>query len=255
MRVASLGSGSKGNATLLEAAGDYFLVDCGFGLKEIEARLRNRGVHPDELKGILVTHEHGDHIKGAPMLANRYQIPLWTTYGTARHLKREVPTLHRFMPNTRLSLGQLEVETVTVPHDSAEPSQFLFRHQGLTFGLLTDLGSITPRVRHAYHECQLLMLECNHDPNMLQNGPYPPSLKRRVGGNFGHLSNDQAAELLTCVNRSVLERVLVSHISEQNNDTALALDTLAPVLDGTETDTEILTQQDGCDWHVLRHGG
>ena len=255
MRVASLGSGSKGNATLLEAAGDYFLIDCGFGLKEIEGRLRNRGIHPEELKGILVTHEHGDHIKGAPMLANRYQIPLWTTYGTARHLKREVPTLQRFMPNTRLSLGQVDVETVTVPHDSAEPSQFLFRHQGLTFGLLTDLGSITPRVRHAYHECQLLMLECNHDPEMLQNGPYPPSLKRRVGGNYGHLSNAQAAELLASVNRSALERVLVSHISEQNNDTVLALDALAPVLDGSQTDTEILTQQDGCDWHVLRHGG
>lgn len=255
MRVASLGSGSKGNATLLEAAGEYYLIDCGFGLKDIEGRLKERGVRAEQLSGILVTHEHGDHIKGAPMLANRYSIPLWATYGTARHLKRDVPSLQRFMPNTRLKLGMVDVETVTVPHDSSEPSQFVFRHQGLTFGILTDLGSITRRVITAYQECQLLMLECNHDPDMLRNGPYPPSLKRRVGGNYGHLSNAQAAELLTSVNRSVLDKVLISHVSEQNNDTVLAHETIGSVLDGSETDIELLTQESGCDWNVLRHSG
>lgn len=255
MRVASLGSGSKGNATLLQAAGEYYLIDCGFGLKEIEARLRARGVRAQDLSGILVTHEHGDHIKGAPMLANRYNIPLWSTFGTARHLKRDVPTLQRFMPNSRLKLGNMEVETVTVPHDSSEPSQFIFRHQGLSFGILTDLGSITKRVISAYQECQLLMLECNHDPEMLRDGPYPPSLKKRVGGDYGHLSNAQAAQLLNSINRSMLDKVLISHVSEQNNDSALAEAVLGAVLDGTGTQTELLTQQDGCDWNVLRHSG
>ncbi len=251
MRVASLGSGSKGNASLIQVGDEIYLIDCGFGLKEIESRLKNRGVAPESLSGIFVTHEHGDHIKGAPMLANRYQIPLWATHGTARHFKREVPTAKVLVPNKRLKLGTLEIDPVTVPHDSAEPSQFIFKHMGLSIGILTDLGSITNRVKMAYRECQILMLECNHDPNMLLNGPYPPSLKRRVGGNFGHLSNDQAAQLLSSVNRSQLKQVLVSHISEQNNDPNLALDTLYPELEGYQTKVDLLTQNEGCDWFTL----
>ncbi|MDX1341190.1 MAG: MBL fold metallo-hydrolase [Reinekea sp.] len=253
MRIASLGSGSKGNATLVQAAEQTFLIDCGFGLKEIEGRLRSRGVAPESLSGIFVTHEHGDHIKGAPMLANRYNIPLWATHGTSRHFKREVPSSVVLMPNQRLQVQGVDIESVTVPHDSAEPSQFIFRHNGLSFGILTDLGSITNRVKKAYNECQLLMLECNHDPELLEKGPYPPSLKRRVGGNFGHLSNAQAAQLLGSINRTQLKQVLISHISEQNNDPNLAMDTLQPELDGFHTKVELLTQNEGCDWITLRH--
>ncbi len=253
MRVASLGSGSKGNATLIQVEAETYLVDCGFGLKEAESRLRNKGVSPDELTGIFVTHEHGDHIKGAPLLANKYRIPLYTSYGTARHLKRDVPTLNRIIPNQILNIGLLEVEPVTVPHDSAEPTQFVFHHQGLSAGILTDLGSLTKRVYDAFSQCQLLMLECNHDPVMLSEGPYPPSLKRRVGGNYGHLSNDQAALMLEQVNRSRLSHVLVSHISEQNNDPTLALDTILPKMEGYSINTELLTQQEGCDWITLRY--
>ena len=248
MQIASLGSGSKGNASLIKVGDETYLIDCGFGLKEIESRLKNRGVAPDSLNGIFVTHEHGDHIKGAPMLANRYRIPLWATHGTSRHFKREVPTARVFVPNQRIKLGQLEIDPVTVPHDSAEPSQFVFKHMGISIGILTDLGSITNRVRMAYKDCQILMLECNHDPVMLANGPYPPSLKRRVGGDFGHLSNEQAAQLLVDVNRSQLKQILVSHISEQNNDSTLALDTLYPALEGYSTKVDLLTQNEGCDW-------
>lgn len=253
MKVASLGSGSKGNATLIDVAGEYYLVDCGFGLKEVEARLKNQGVLASQLAGIFVTHEHGDHIKGAPMLANKYRIPLYATCGTARHLKRQVPSLKTFIPNSRLTFNGLEVETVTVPHDSAEPSQFVFHHQGLSLGILTDLGSITNRVRNAYRECQVLMLECNHDPEMLRDGPYPASLKRRVGGNYGHLSNQQAAELLADINQSALKHVLVSHVSEQNNDRSLAMETVDQALKNRAVKTEFLTQNEGCDWLSLKH--
>ena len=252
MRVSSLGSGSKGNATLIQVADTTILVDCGFGLKEIEGRLRSRGVEPDSLAGILVTHEHADHLKGAPMLANRYGIPLCSTHGTARYFKRPVATARPFHPSKRIAIGSLDIEPVTVPHDSAEPSQFVFHHQGLRFGLLTDLGSLTKHIHQAYQDCQVLMLECNHDPDMLHNGPYPPSLKRRVGGDFGHLSNAQAAQLLKGLNHSALQRVLVSHISEHNNDPALAIATLLPELDGHDTKIEMLTQQDGCDWITLQ---
>ncbi len=253
MRVASLGSGSKGNATLVEVGDTRLLVDCGFGLKEIEARLKARNIRPESLTAILVTHEHGDHLKGAPMLANRYRIPLWATYGTARHFKRSVASAQLFHANKSLKIGNIVVEPVTVPHDCSEPSQFIFHHQGLNFGLLTDLGSITPHILKAYQNCQALMLECNHDPQMLQNGPYPPSLKRRVAGKFGHLSNEQAAQLVTQINRAGLEKILVSHISEQNNDPLLAKDMLLPALEGYDTAIEFLTQHHGCDWVTLKH--
>lgn len=252
IKIASLGSGSKGNATVVQVADTLLLVDCGFGLKDIEGRLRDKGLRPEQLSAILVTHEHGDHLKGAPMLANRYGVPLYASFGTSRHFKRAVPSAEVINPHRRLSLGAIEVEPVTVPHDASEPTQFVFHHAGLAVGLLTDLGSITPHVQKAYQNCDLLMLECNHDPAMLSEGPYPPSLKRRVGGNYGHLSNEQAAQLVTTVNRSNLQKILVSHISEQNNDVALALDTLAPAVDGYSIEIDLLTQQDGCDWIGVR---
>lgn len=252
MRVASLGSGSKGNATVVQAGDTRILIDCGFGLKDIESRLHNRGILPESLTAILVTHEHSDHIKGAPLLANKYGIPLHATHGTARHFKRHVATASRFTTKRRFKVGQIDIEPITVPHDSAEPSQFIFHHSGHTFGLLTDLGSITNHVVQAYKDCQVLMLECNHDPEMLQTGPYPPSLKRRVGGRFGHLSNEQAYELLQQINRHNLQQVLVSHVSEQNNDPKLALDTIQPALDEYETAISFLTQADGCDWVALQ---
>lgn len=253
MKVASLGSGSKGNGTLVEAAGSRILIDCGFGLKDAEARLKSKGVEPDSLTAILVTHEHGDHLKGAPMLANRHNIPLWTTHGTARSIKRPVSRTHYFSAGQRLALGAFEVQPVTVPHDCAEPAQFVVRHNGLSLGLLTDLGSVTQHIVNEFHHCDVLMLECNYDPDMLQNGPYPPSLKRRVAGNFGHLSNSQAAQMLATMNRSQLKQVLISHISEKNNDPELALDTLAPSVDGYDIKLQYLTQQDGCDWIKLNH--
>lgn len=248
MRIASLGSGSKGNATLVQAADGVFLIDCGFGLKDVESRLRAKGVQPETLAGIFVTHEHGDHLKGAPMLANRYKIPLFATHGTSRFFKRDVPSAKILNPNTRIKVAGVEIESITVPHDSVEPSQFIFRHLGMSFGILTDLGSITRKVVNAYKECDVLMLECNHDPQMLQNGPYPASLKRRVGGNYGHLSNQQAADLLVQLNRAKLQHVMISHISEQNNDTQLAMETILPSLAGYQTRVELLTQNEGCDW-------
>jgi len=253
MRVASLGSGSKGNATLIQAADVTVLVDCGFGLKDIESRLKSRGVQPEQVSAILVTHEHSDHLKGAPMLANRYGIPLYASHGTSRHFKRPVATAQPICSSQHFVIGQLDIEPVIVPHDSAEPTQFIFRHNGLTFGVLTDLGSITAHVRKAYNECDVLMLECNHDPEMLRNGPYPPSLKRRVAGNYGHLSNEQAAQLLQTVNLQRLNKVLISHISEKNNSLQLAQAMIEQVLDESATEYEFLTQSEGCDWITLNH--
>lgn len=252
MKFTSLGSGSKGNATLIQADETLVLVDCGFGLKEAETRLRGRGVHPEQLSAILVTHEHGDHLKGAPMLARRYNIPLHTTCGTARSFKAPVPQYRPINVHRSFQVGALEVEPVTVPHDAREPSQFIFRHQGLSLGLLTDLGSITPLVSNRYRHCDALLLECNHDPRMLAEGPYPPSLKRRVGGDWGHLSNAQAASLLAQLHLPGLRHLMISHISEHNNHPDLAMAALQPVLDGVGTpQLHTLTQNEGCPWISL----
>ncbi|MBU2863058.1 MBL fold metallo-hydrolase [Reinekea forsetii] len=248
MRVASLGSGSKGNATLIQAQSTTLLVDCGFGLKDIEQRLAVKGVSAKELSAILVTHEHGDHLKGAPMLANKYAIPLWTSAGTSRFFKREVPTFQTINPLQRFQIGDIEIEPVTVPHDASEPTQFVFRAAKQCAGLLTDLGSITEHVKQAYQHCNLLMLECNHDPQMLLDGPYPYSLKKRVGGDYGHLSNQQAVELLNCINKRALSHVLISHISEQNNDEQLAIQAVESALEGTKAEILMLSQVQGCEW-------
>lgn len=248
MRVASLGSGSKGNATLIQAQSTTLLVDCGFGLKDVEQRLAAKGVSPKDLSAIFVTHEHGDHLKGAPMLANKYDIPLWASAGTARYFKREVPTHQVLNPHSQYTIGDIKVEPVTVPHDATEPTQFVFHALGVSVGLLTDLGSITEHVKEAYKQCNLLMLECNHDPQMLLEGPYPYSLKKRVGGDYGHLSNQQAVELLNSVDKTILSQVLISHISEQNNDEQLAISAVEAALIGQDVSVLMLSQASGCDW-------
>lgn len=251
MQLASLGSGSKGNATLLKVGNDHYLIDCGFSLSDLETRLNAKGISVAQLAGVFLTHEHGDHIRGLGALAQRYQLPIWATHGTARALKTSAAKVRCFAPNTQLQLGGLVVDTVTVPHDSAEPCQYVFSFNGLSIGVLTDLGSVTKRVTDAFTDCQVLMLECNHDEDMLRDGPYPRKLKRRVSGNYGHLSNRQAAHFLGQINRQRLQSVLLSHISEQNNTPELALGAVKAALAGSDAIAEVVTQETGCDWvHV-----
>ncbi|WP_372861515.1 MBL fold metallo-hydrolase [Spongiibacter sp.] len=248
MRFASLGSGSKGNATLVESQQACVLVDCGFTIKETERRMARLGRSADSLSAILVTHEHGDHIKGVLPLARKYSLPVYSSFGTA-----DYRDMRRYDKWQRLSLGQsvdiggFAVMPVAVPHDAREPCQFVFRYRKKTFGLLTDLGSITPFVREQYRDCDALLLECNHDVPLLQQGPYPPSLKRRVGGDWGHLNNSQAAELLHSVNVEHLQHVVMAHLSEQNNTPELARAAVEPILANSEA---LLSadQQAGFDW-------
>lgn len=253
MRFTSLGSGSKGNATLIQAGATTVLVDCGFGLKEAEARLLARGVDPAQLAAIMVTHEHGDHLRGAPMLSRKHGIPVYATPGTARSFKTPVPLFEPINVHRRFRIGDVEIQPVTVPHDAREPVQFVFEYQEYCMGVLTDLGSITPLVTRSYQRCQALLLECNHDPDMLANGPYPASLKRRVGGDWGHLSNQQAAQLLSSIELSGLQHLMISHISEHNNHPELAMAALAPVLQNSNAlQVHTLTQDEGCPWIPLQ---
>ena len=252
IRFCSLGSGSKGNASLVQLGKTLLLVDCGFTLKEITRRLQQSGLHPEALTGVLVTHEHGDHLGGVGALSRRYRLPVYSTAGTrlAGRLG-ELPDWRQLNPEHPFAVGDLEVWPVTVPHDAREPVQFILGNGAQRLGILTDLGCITPHVVRLYRRCQALVLEANHDPEMLARGPYPASLKRRVAGNYGHLSNQQAADLLDTLDKRQLQHLIASHLSEQNNCAQLAQQTLAARLGCEPGWVGLANQEQGFAWREL----
>ena len=218
MRFASLGSGSKANATLVQAGATLVMVDCGFSLREVERRLERLALAPADLHAILVTHEHSDHCSGVARLSARYHIPVYLTHGTASSGRcAGASELRCVNSEAMFQVGDLKIHAVRVPHDAAEPCQFRFEWGGRHLGILTDLGCVTPHVVERYSGCDSLVLEFNHDREMLESGPYPPSLKRRVGGDWGHLNNQQALALLQQLGDRVLNNLVVAHISEKNN--------------------------------------
>lgn len=221
LRCASLGSGSRGNATLVCSATTAVLLDCGFSVAELSRRMRRIGLDPDCIDAIVVTHEHGDHVRGVGPLARATGAPVYMSAGTRRACgwDGEARTVVPLEPFTS---GDIELLPFPVPHDAAEPVQYVFRHAGLRLGVVSDLGRPTPCVVEALRGCHGLMLEANHDPDMLARGPYPETLRQRVGGPFGHLSNRQAAELLEQVAGTQLQFLVLTHISEKNNLPRLA---------------------------------
>jgi len=231
MRFASLGSGSRGNALLVEGGGTRLLVDCGFATRETERRLAMVGVVPGDLDAILVTHEHSDHIRGVAALARRHGIQVWATPGTwGRQPASAVERLHLISGHgPGFLVGDIRVEPFPIPHDAREPCHFILESGGRRLGLLTDSGCVTPHIRDRLRESDALMLECNHDSEMLRRGPYPPSLRARVAGDFGHLGNHQAAELVASMPRHGLTSLLLAHLSEKNNRPELARQALLAV--------------------------
>lgn len=253
MRFCSIGSGSKGNGTLIQQGNTTLLIDSGFTVKEIEQRLAHKGLSAADISAVLVTHEHADHIKGVGPLARKYNLPVYLTYGTAQHHSLGVlPQAHIFDPHNRFSIGELEIQPVVVPHDAREPVQYVLTNGREKMGVLTDLGSITPYILACYRGCHGLMLETNHDLIMLQNGPYPPKLKARVASDKGHLSNAQAAEFLALTDKNTLQHVVATHISEQNNQNDLAVQCLSEVLSCDPGWVAIADQESGLAWRDLR---
>jgi len=252
MRFASLGSGSRGNATVVEVGTTRVLVDCGFSVAETERRLARLGLAPSDLQAILVTHEHNDHVSGVGPLARRHRIPVWMTAGTGKAWRGgEVPSLHLFTGHEPFAIGDLRVSPYPVPHDAREPSQFLFDDGNRRLGVLTDTGCSTAHIEASLTGADALLLECNHDAAMLAAGPYPPSLKQRVGGRLGHLSNDQSAGLLARLDVSRLQHLAVAHLSEQNNSPDLARAALAGVLGCAEHWIAVAEQGAGLSWRDL----
>ena len=254
MRVCSIGSGSKGNGTLVQSQDTCVLVDCGFGLKESIQRLSCRDIQIESLSALLLTHEHGDHARGVDMLARKANIPLYLSSGTyqaltERALISDTVDIHIIDPEKTFHIGSLEIEPVTVPHDSREACQFIFRNQQRCFGLLTDAGSITPHIINRYANCQSIFLEFNHDLEMLMSGPYPEKLKQRVAGAYGHLSNQQAINFLAALDVNKLKTLVISHISEQNNSLDLVKSLLQERFHFKQEDWLVFADQEqGCSW-------
>lgn len=248
MRIASLGSGSKGNATLVQHEGTTLLVDCGFSVRKFTQRLQRLGMVPGDIDAVLLTHEHGDHSGGVERLCSNHGIQLWTAMGTARAVLGADCDFNTLIAGQTFDIGGIEVEPVTVPHDASEPLQFIFRQidNGKRFGILTDSGHITSHIVAAFDKLDGLLLEFNYDPQMLETGPYPQSLKQRVGGNHGHLSNEQSLDLLRQIDTSGLGCLIAAHISEKNNTPAI-------VARGIEQLTGVprpvlASQEEGFDW-------
>jgi len=252
VRYCSLGSGSKGNGTLIEQGQTRLLVDCGFSLRSTEQRLRQAGLKGEQLTAILVTHEHSDHIQGVAKLARRYELPVYLTPGTGYALREEEGLDLRWLDlNTRVVIDELEVSPIAVPHDAREPCQFIFDNAQQRLGVLTDTGTITPWIIEQYARLDALFLEANYDPHMLAYGPYPGFLKARVGGNLGHLSNQQAAGLLNMIDLEQLQHIAIAHISEKNNRPELARDALTEALANWTGELLLAEQNQGLPWQTI----
>jgi phosphoribosyl 1,2-cyclic phosphodiesterase len=254
LRFKSLGSGSSGNATVVQAREGaqvtHLLVDCGLGIRELGKRLGHAGMLPEHIDAIFITHEHADHIGCARSLAARERIPIYMSHGT--YMAIGEPDLQGLLnivaDGHDIAIGALHVRPFTVPHDAREPLQLTCTDGGARLGILTDLGRASVHVLQELAGCATLLLECNHDPVMLESGSYPWPLKRRISGGWGHLANEAAAAVALALRASGLKQVIAAHLSEQNNRPDLARAALAPAMGCEPHDIRVADGANGSDW-------
>ncbi len=253
MRFASLGSGSEGNALLVQAGQTTIMVDCGFGLRETVDRCARLGVDAASIDAIVVTHEHSDHVGGVPRFARRFEIPVWLTFGTlaATESRWDGCTLRGFDSHDAFVVDDLEVQPFPVPHDAREPAQMVISDGDRRLGVLTDVGETTPFIETSLSGCDALFLEANHCEDLLFQSRYPARLKARIAGRYGHLSNKAAATLLAAVAGPQLQHVVAAHLSRENNRADLARAAFSAALGGAHDGIHIASQDDGLHWVTI----
>ncbi len=260
LRFTSLGSGSSGNATVVEASphdgtrATRLLVDCGLPPRQLATRLAARGLSVADIDAVFVTHEHSDHVGGVLALLRRHGTPVWASAGTWAQATVKVepaPSCHLARAGEAIVIGNLTIEPFAVPHDAAEPLQLSCGDGRHRIGILTDIGEPTAAVAQALQGCDALLLETNHDAAMLAAGTYPAWLKRRIGGRQGHLANSQSASLLDACRHDGLRHVVAAHLSRQNNRPELALAALSAALGTGRTQLSVADAATGCPWVVV----
>lgn len=253
LRFRSLASSSAGNATLVEADDGRhrtrLLVDCGLGWRQLHQRLAQAGVTPEQLDGVFITHEHGDHVGCVAQLSARYGVPVWASAGTLQALQksRALPLAQRISDGSTVAVGGLQIRPFTVPHDAREPLQLTCTDGDRSLGITTDLGHATPYLLQQLSHCNALILESNHDPQLLARSRYPDFLKRRISGMLGHLNNAQAVDILRAVGHAGLGIVMAAHLSESNNDPQQVRQMFSQAL-GRSLDEVMVSGRNGLDW-------
>ena len=253
MKFASLGSGSKGNATIIDTEHGCLMIDCGFSIKETARRLERVGKSPQDISAILVTHEHSDHWKGVLPFASKFSIDVYATAGCYRAVNVSPSTsklLKVICSHSEFMINNVHVLPIPVPHDANEPVQYILSYDQYRLGILTDVGNITPYIIEQYNNCTGLLVEANHDVELLQAGAYPKFLKDRVAGQWGHLNNHQTASLLGAINQQSIQKLVIGHISESNNNSSR----VKQVIEEVFTDAEKIiyaNQNEGFDWMYL----
>jgi len=245
LRICLLASGSKGNAIFLSDGHTSVLIDAGLSGIEIQRRFAARGIDPACLDAIIVSHEHADHVHGVGVLSRRFGLPVYLTPKTeagARSITGDLKQAHYFECGQRFSINSLTIHPFSTSHDAQDPAGFTIVNRGLKIGIATDLGIATAMVKEHLKLCDLLILEANHDPEMLINGPYPWPLKQRIQSRLGHLSNGDSRKLLEVLKHGALQHVILAHLSETNNTPRKALHEVGPALANSRTQLHVATQ-------------
>ena len=250
MKFCSLGSGSSGNGYLVSENNTNILLDCGFSVAEIESRMNSRGIHPSEITAIFLTHEHDDHSKGVFALAEKYNKPVYLTYGTLKMCAKKIRKSYQLIfkiisPLEAFSLGDFKISSIPVPHDAREPVQFKFESEYNSLAIITDLGFGNNELIKSIKEINALVLESNHDSNLLNKSKYPKALKNRIHSNYGHLSNEQSLQILKKINLKKLKWLGAAHLSIENNSPELVKNSWASLY---SKEINIIDPNHGSDW-------